>query len=243
MADLTGGAGRDPGPTVSHSRRSDSHDQPRRNWRTCSDPPRLREPAQAASRPIPLRASVLRRLRGDARGAARLRRLDQPVPSRLIGGKVFAGLDNYTRPYRPGFLEGLRRRAHPARSGADHARPRWSSRSFSTAGAPTVARPTSAHLPAVCRARCRRDPHVGYLTVATSARSDRRSEAVGLEAPNFFSEQNMLGAIMNVVTWSFVGYNMVIMYSALRVIPLSSTKLPRSTAHPSSESPGASRSP
>ncbi len=29
----------------------------------------------------------------------------------------------------------------------------------------------------------------------------------------------MLGSIMNVITWSFVGYNMVVMYSALRVVP------------------------
>ena len=29
----------------------------------------------------------------------------------------------------------------------------------------------------------------------------------------------MLGSIMNIVTWSFVGYNMVIMYSALRASP------------------------
>ena len=69
------GPGRDPGPTLSHARRSHSHDHPRRNWRTRSDPPRRREPAQAATRRLPVRASVLRRLRGDARRAARLRRL------------------------------------------------------------------------------------------------------------------------------------------------------------------------
>lgn len=29
----------------------------------------------------------------------------------------------------------------------------------------------------------------------------------------------MLFAIMNIVTWSFVGYNMIIMYASLRSIP------------------------
>ena len=59
----------------------------------------------------------------------------------------------------------------------------------------------------------------GYLYGRDFGPIGQAFRAVGLEAPNFFSEQNMLGAIMNVVTWSFVGYNMVIMYSALRVIP------------------------
>jgi multiple sugar transport system permease protein len=42
---------------------------------------------------------------------------------------------------------------------------------------------------------------------------------LGLPAPDLLSNGNILGAIMNVVTWSFVGYNMIIMYSALRSIP------------------------
>ena len=29
----------------------------------------------------------------------------------------------------------------------------------------------------------------------------------------------MLGSMMNIVTWEFVGYNMIIMYAALRSIP------------------------
>jgi multiple sugar transport system permease protein len=42
---------------------------------------------------------------------------------------------------------------------------------------------------------------------------------VGLDAPNLLSQGNVLGAIMNVVTWEFVGYNMIVMFSALRAIP------------------------
>jgi multiple sugar transport system permease protein len=42
---------------------------------------------------------------------------------------------------------------------------------------------------------------------------------VGLDAPNLLSQGNILGSMMNIVTWEFVGYNMIIMYSALRAIP------------------------
>jgi multiple sugar transport system permease protein len=42
---------------------------------------------------------------------------------------------------------------------------------------------------------------------------------LGLQAPNLLSEHNVLGSIMNIVTWEFIGYNMIIMYSALRAIP------------------------
>ncbi|RKR74451.1 carbohydrate ABC transporter permease [Frondihabitans australicus] len=44
-------------------------------------------------------------------------------------------------------------------------------------------------------------------------------QALGLHAPNLLSNANVLGSLMNIVTWEFVGYNMVIMYSALRSIP------------------------
>lgn len=43
--------------------------------------------------------------------------------------------------------------------------------------------------------------------------------AVGLQAPDLLSAQNILGAMMNIVAWEFVGYNMIIMYSALRSVP------------------------
>jgi len=43
--------------------------------------------------------------------------------------------------------------------------------------------------------------------------------ALGAPAPDLLGESNILGSIMNIVTWEFVGYNMIIMYSALRSIP------------------------
>ena len=41
-----------------------------------------------------------------------------------------------------------------------------------------------------------------------------------IPVPDFFGSQLMLASVGNVVTWSFVGYNMLIFYAALRSIPL-----------------------
>ncbi|MGY6498241.1 MAG: carbohydrate ABC transporter permease [Microcella sp.] len=43
--------------------------------------------------------------------------------------------------------------------------------------------------------------------------------AVGLPAPDLLASNTMLGSMMNIVTWEFVGYNMIIMFAALRAIP------------------------
>ena len=44
-------------------------------------------------------------------------------------------------------------------------------------------------------------------------------EFFGSTAPDLLSGSWVLASIGNIVTWSFVGYNMLILYSALRVIP------------------------
>ncbi|MBT2514613.1 carbohydrate ABC transporter permease [Arthrobacter sp. ISL-30] len=44
-------------------------------------------------------------------------------------------------------------------------------------------------------------------------------QSLGMGAPDFLSPQSVLGSMMNIVTWEFVGYNMIIMYAALRGIP------------------------
>jgi len=41
----------------------------------------------------------------------------------------------------------------------------------------------------------------------------------GRQPINFLSDGTMLYSIMNIVTWSWVGYNMMIIYSALRTVP------------------------
>ncbi|HEY5846005.1 MAG TPA: sugar ABC transporter permease [Microlunatus sp.] len=43
--------------------------------------------------------------------------------------------------------------------------------------------------------------------------------ALGGSPPNFFTETGMMLSIMNVVNWEFIGYNMIIIYAALRSIP------------------------
>lgn len=45
------------------------------------------------------------------------------------------------------------------------------------------------------------------------------NEAFGVSLPNPLAPDLVLIAIGNIVTWEFVGYNMLIFYSALRVIP------------------------
>jgi multiple sugar transport system permease protein len=42
---------------------------------------------------------------------------------------------------------------------------------------------------------------------------------LGMNAPDLLSPGNVLASMMNIVTWEFAGYNMIIMYSALRSIP------------------------
>jgi multiple sugar transport system permease protein len=44
------------------------------------------------------------------------------------------------------------------------------------------------------------------------------SDAIGTAAPNFLSDKVVLGSIANIVTWEFTGYNMIILYAALRSI-------------------------
>jgi multiple sugar transport system permease protein len=45
------------------------------------------------------------------------------------------------------------------------------------------------------------------------------SRELGLPAPDFLSGGWMLGSLSNIVTWEFTGYNMIILYAALRTIP------------------------
>ncbi|WP_140459338.1 carbohydrate ABC transporter permease [Cellulomonas oligotrophica] len=47
------------------------------------------------------------------------------------------------------------------------------------------------------------------------------NDALGVALPNPLAPDLVLAAIGNIVTWEFVGYNMLIFYSALRTIPTS----------------------
>lgn len=43
--------------------------------------------------------------------------------------------------------------------------------------------------------------------------------SLGLGSPELLSPDKVLGSTMNIVCWEFVGYNMIILYAALRTIP------------------------
>lgn len=45
------------------------------------------------------------------------------------------------------------------------------------------------------------------------------NEAIGVDLPDPLSPDLVLASIGNIVTWEFVGYNMLIFYAALRVVP------------------------
>jgi multiple sugar transport system permease protein len=45
------------------------------------------------------------------------------------------------------------------------------------------------------------------------------ADKIGAAPPNFLSESTMLWSIANVSTWTYTGYNMIILYAALRSIP------------------------
>ncbi|MEV7608600.1 sugar ABC transporter permease [Microbacterium sp. NPDC089320] len=44
-------------------------------------------------------------------------------------------------------------------------------------------------------------------------------EAIGLPGPELLSAGNITGSTMNILIWEFVGYNMIVLYAALRSIP------------------------
>jgi multiple sugar transport system permease protein len=59
----------------------------------------------------------------------------------------------------------------------------------------------------------------GYLYGRDFGPFAQLAEAVGAPAPDFLSNTWALASIANIVTWGFVGYNMIILYAALRSIP------------------------
>jgi multiple sugar transport system permease protein len=45
------------------------------------------------------------------------------------------------------------------------------------------------------------------------------ADKLGMSAPSFLGEKTMLFSLANVATWTYTGYNMIILYAALRSIP------------------------
>lgn len=83
----------------------------------------------------------------------------------------------------------------------------------------------------------------GYLYGPDFGPFAQLSDKLGLPVPHFLSDGWMLGSLANIVTWEFVGYNMIILYAALRTVPRSCTRRRRWTAPAPGGPPGPSNSP
>ena len=59
----------------------------------------------------------------------------------------------------------------------------------------------------------------GYLYGPDFGPFAQASRKLDLPAPHFLSDGWMPASLANIVTWEFVGYNMIILYAALRTIP------------------------
>ncbi|KOU61246.1 sugar ABC transporter permease [Streptomyces sp. MMG1533] len=59
----------------------------------------------------------------------------------------------------------------------------------------------------------------GYLYGPDFGPFAQLSRKLSLPVPDFLGDGWMLGSLANIVTWEFVGYNMIILYAALRTIP------------------------
>ena len=59
----------------------------------------------------------------------------------------------------------------------------------------------------------------GYLYGPDFGPFAQVTKALGFGPPPFFTPIGMLFSIMNIVSWAFIGYNMILIYAALRSIP------------------------
>lgn len=142
--------------------------------------------------------------------------------TQLVGGTVFAGLGNYTRALQdPSFWSSLGRVAI-----------------FLLVQVPIMLAASIFFALALDSGRVRGGriarllifvpyavPSVvatlmwGYLYGTDFGLITQLFEALGLPAPALLSARNILGSTMNIVSWEFIGYNMIILYAALRSIP------------------------
>jgi multiple sugar transport system permease protein len=140
----------------------------------------------------------------------------------LIGGTVFAGLDNYTRALSDDrLIEGILRVAKffafqvpimlalslLAALAIDSGLLRFAKVFRLGIFVPYA-------VPAVVATLM-----WGYLYGRDFGPFAQLADKFGRTGPDFLSSGLMLGSIGNIVTWEFTGYNMIILYAALRAIP------------------------
>ena len=142
--------------------------------------------------------------------------------TRLVGGNVFVGLDNYTRALGDGnFWEGVSRMVLfgvfqvPVMLGLAllfalvlDGGTVWLRNLFRLGFYLPYA------VPSVVAALI-----WGYLYGPSFGPITQLAELLNFPAPNLLSESWMLASIANIVTWEFTGYNMIIMYAALQSLP------------------------
>lgn len=141
---------------------------------------------------------------------------------RLIGGTAFVGFDNYTRALSDHLLlAGLWRVALfllvqvPVMLGVsllaalaiDSGRLRW-------AGLFRIGVFIPYAVPAVVASLM-----WGYLYGDNFGLIGQIGDSLGVDVPHLLGHSWMLTSIGNVVTWEYVGYNMLLLYAALRVVP------------------------
>lgn len=141
---------------------------------------------------------------------------------RLVGGVSFVALENYLRAFQDsGFLAGLGRTALvlviqvPIMLGLalffalalDSGRVRGSKALRLLIFLPYAVPGVVAVL------------MWGYLYGQQFGLIGQITGALGLPQTNLLSGDLILYSIMNIITWSYVGYNMIVMYSALKSIP------------------------
>ncbi len=142
--------------------------------------------------------------------------------TRLVGGTSFVGVDNFVTVFAdPNFLAGLGRVAWflvvqvPIMLGValffalalDSGRVRGSKALRLLIFIPYAVPSVVATL------------MWGYLYGPDFGPIAQVFHALGLSAPALLSQDNALGSIMNIVTWEYIGYNMIVMYAALRSVP------------------------
>jgi multiple sugar transport system permease protein len=59
----------------------------------------------------------------------------------------------------------------------------------------------------------------GYLYGPDFGPFAQLARGLGLPIPRFLSSDWMLGSLANIVSWEYIGYNMIILYAALRTVP------------------------
>jgi multiple sugar transport system permease protein len=141
---------------------------------------------------------------------------------RLMGGNVFAGLENYVRTFQdPDFYDALWRVliffvvqvpimlaiSAFAALALDSARLRWASLYRIALFLPFA-------VPGVIAALM-----WGFIYGNDFGLVGNLNSFFHLSLPNLLSSEWVLSSIANISTWAFLGYNMLVMYSALRTVP------------------------